>query len=444
MFSNLLFIIEILVAAHMFAFKLKHRNKYLLRLVTSAVICVGFGVVLGLFFVETVFYSFFVYMALFAVSILALWFVYDEPLVNIFFCGIAAYTTQHFAYQFANLVFTLVMTGASPLLGIYHIKFFDITKLDANFLLVASIYVMCYFTIYALVYLIFGRRIQKQGGLEIKNKNILVLLGICLILNVVLNSVMLYLGDHLPFVNSVIFYIYICLCCFLLLQWQFELSYSKSLSTELDFVKKLLQQEKEHYKLFRDNIQIIDIKCHDMKHQIRQIGINKGLDSETVEEIEKSISIYDSDVKTDNEALDVIIAEKSLKCIKYNITFSCMADGKRLDFMKDSDVYSLFGNALDNAIEAVVKLKDKSQRVIGLKVCAVGDMTSINVKNFYDGKIEFNKEGIPDSTKLDKGFHGFGLKSIAMIVEKYGGSLSIVAHDDIFNLNILFPGQTSK
>lgn len=444
MFSNLLFIIEILVAAHMFAFKLKHRNKYLLRLVTSAAICVGFGVVLGLFFVETVFYSFFVYMALFAAAIFALWFVYDEPLVNIFFCGIAAYTTQHFAYQFANLVFTLVMTGASPLLGIYHIKFFDITKLDANFLLVASIYVMCYFTIYALVYLIFGRRIQKQGGLEIKNKNILVLLGICLMLNIVLNSVMLYLGDHLPFVNSVIFYIYICLCCFLLLQWQFELSYSKSLSTELDFVKKLLQQEKEHYKLFRDNIQIIDIKCHDMKHQIRQIGINKGLDSETVEEIEKSISIYDSDVKTDNEALDVILAEKSLKCIKYNITFSCMADGKRLDFMKDSDVYSLFGNALDNAIEAVVKLKDKSQRVIGLKVCAVGDMTSINVKNFYDGKIEFNKEGIPDSTKLDKGFHGFGLKSIAMIVEKYSGSLSIVAHDEIFNLNILLPGQAAK
>ncbi len=444
MFSNLLFIIEIFICGHLFAFRLKHRNKYALRLVSSAAICIGVGAFLGLFFVENVFYSFFVYIALFAVSILALWFTYDEPIVNIFFCGIAAYTTQHFAYQFANLVFTLVMTGASPLLGIYHIKFFDITKLNANFLLVASIYVMCYFTIYALVYLIFGRRIQKQGGLEIKNKNILVLLGFCLILNIVLNSVMLYLGDHLPFVNSVIFYIYICLCCCLLLQWHFELSYSKCLSTELDFVKKLLQQEKEHYKLFRDNIQIIDIKCHDMKHQIRQIGINKGLASETVEEIEKSISIYDSDVKTDNEALDVILTEKSLKCIKYNITFSCMADGKRLNFMKDSDVYSLFGNALDNAIEAVIKLKDKSQRVIGLKVCAVGDMTSINVKNFYDGKIEFNKEGIPDSTKLDKDFHGFGLKSIAMIVEKYGGSLSIVAHDEIFNLNILLPGQTSK
>ena len=135
MFSNLLFIIEIFVCGHLFAFRLKHRNKYALRLVSSAAICIGVGAFLGLFFVENVFYSFFVYIAFFAVSILALWFTYDEPIVNIFFFGIAAYTTQHFAYQFANLVFTLVMTGASPLLGIYHIKFFDITKLDANFLL---------------------------------------------------------------------------------------------------------------------------------------------------------------------------------------------------------------------------------------------------------------------------------------------------------------------
>lgn len=443
MFSNLLFTIEILIAGHMFAFNLKHRSMYALRLIVGAAVCVGLSILFGLFFVETVAYSIFVYMALFAASLGALWVTYNEPLVNIFFCGIAAYTTQHFAYQFANLVF-VVVNGASPLSGIYHIKFFDVSKLNANFWFVASVYVMCYFTVYWFVYAVFGRRIGKDKELEIKNKNILALLGVCLVLNIVLNSVKLYKGEELSLVNSVIFYIYICFCCFLLLQWQFELSYSKQLSTELDFVKKLLQQEKEHYKLFKDNIEVIDVKCHDMRHQIRQIGINKGLDSETVEEIEKSISIYDSVVRTDNEALDVILTEKSLKCIKHNITFSCIADGKRLNFMKDSDVYSLFGNALDNAIEAVVKLPDKSRRVIGLKVSAVGEMVSVNVKNFYDGQIELNKEGFPDTTKSDKEYHGFGLKSIRIIVEKYGGTLSVVAKDNIFNLNILLPGESNK
>lgn len=439
MISNLLFIVEILVAEHLFSFKLKHRNKYALRLSISCILLVACAFLFGLFYLENFFYSCFVYIALFALTLVALKFVYNEPWVNVFFCGIASYTLQHLAYQFANLVFSLVLVGASPLSGIYHIKIFDISQLDANFVFTASCYVVCFFTVYWLIYLKFGKNIVKNGELEIKNKYLLVLIGACLVVNIVLNSISLYYGETLSFVNSVIYYVYICFCCYMLLQWQFELSYSKQLSTELDFVKKLLHQEKEHYKLFKDNIELINMKCHDMKHQIREIGMNKGLNRETVEEIEKSISIYDSVVKTDNEALDVILTEKSLKCLKHGITFSYIADGVKLNFMKDSDVYSLFGNAIDNAIEAVVKFSDKSKRVIGLKICEVGDMITVNIKNFYEGGLALNHEGLPVTTKSDTAFHGFGLKSIKMIVEKYEGDLSVVAKDNIFNLNILFP-----
>lgn len=439
MISNLLFIVEILISEHLFAFKLKHRQNYALRLTLSSLLLVACAFILGLFYLENFFYSCFVYMALFALTLFALKLVYNEPWVNVFFCGIAAYTLQHLAYQFANLVFSLVYVGTSPLLGIYHVTIFEVSELDENFVFTASLYVMCFFTVYWLIYLKFGKNIVKNGELEIKNKYLLVLVAACLVINIVLNSVSLYYGEALSFVNSVIYYVYICFCCYMLLQWQFELSYSKQLSTELDFVKKLLQQEKEHYKLFKDNIELINMKCHDMKHQIREIGINKGLNKETVEEIEQSISIYDSVVKTDNEALDVILTEKSLKCLKHNITFSYIADGIKLNFMKGSDIYSLFGNAIDNAIEAVLKFDDYSKRVIGLKICEVGNMITVNVKNFYEGKLVLDNEGFPTTTKSDTAFHGFGLKSMKMIVEKYGGHLSVIAKDNVFNLNILFP-----
>ena len=44
-----------------------------------------------------------------------------------------------------------------------------------------------------------------------------------------------------------------------------------------------------------------------------------------------------------------------------------MVDGSRMNFMKAEDIYGIFGNALDNAIEAVSRLEDPQQRVISVK-----------------------------------------------------------------------------
>ena len=47
--------------------------------------------------------------------------------------------------------------------------------------------------------------------------------------------------------------------------------------------------------------------------------------------------------------------------------------------------------------------------------------------------------GIPLTTKSDKNYHGFGMKSIRQVVEKYGGSLTVNAENDLFRLMILLP-----
>lgn len=111
--------------------------------------------------------------------------------------------------------------------------------------------------------------------------------------------------------------------------------------------------------------------------------------------------------------------------------------------MHVSDVYSLFGNAIDNAIEAVSKVDKREKRTVSLMVRESRGMVYIGLENGYTGTIEF-EDGLPVTTKQDKRFHGFGTKSIRNVVEKYGGTMVINASDNIFRLNILLPVPKAK
>ena len=153
--------------------------------------------------------------------------------------------------------------------------------------------------------------------------------------------------------------------------------------------------------------------------------------------MENTINIYDSLPKTGNHALDIILAEKSLYCQKNDISISYIIDGKKLNFIRESDIYSLFGNLLDNAIQSTIHLESE-KRIISISVRSEGDLVSINSHNYYSGQLQI-QDGLPLTTKKDTRFHGFGVKSMVMIVEKYGGNISFSAKDQIFNLNILFP-----
>ena len=101
----------------------------------------------------------------------------------------------------------------------------------------------------------------------------------------------------------------------------------------------------------------------------------------------------------------------------------------------------MFGNALDNAISAVMKL-DNDKRCIGVNVTKVKGFVTVNVHNYFDGEISYTADGLPKTSKNDTSDHGFGLKSIKYVAEKYDGSMSVETQGDIFNLNIIFPEKT--
>lgn len=94
--------------------------------------------------------------------------------------------------------------------------------------------------------------------------------------------------------------------------------------------------------------------------------------------------IYDSNAITGNESLDILLTEKRLKCNSDGIVFSCIADGKLLNFLRPSEISVFFGNALDNSIEAECK-EDAEKRRIVLNVAKKNDMITISIENYFSG-----------------------------------------------------------
>lgn len=127
----------------------------------------------------------------------------------------------------------------------------------------------------------------------------------------------------------------------------------------------------------------------------------RRISKDEINELKRAISIFDISIKTGNEALDVILAEKSLFCEKNNIKLNSIVSGECLKFMSSSDIYSLFGNAIDNAIEAVENLEETSKRIISISVKESMGMVSIHFENYYSGQLVLDN-GMPVTTKNDK------------------------------------------
>ena len=228
--------------------------------------------------------------------------------------------------------------------------------------------------------------------------------------------------------------------CITLLYLQNTLFKKSSMRKELEMIQLLWHQQKSQYQISKETIDLINRKCHDLKHQVRAL---RTLSSEEekekqISEIEDSVGIYSAIVHTGNEILDVILSEKSLRCEDREIHINCVADGSLLSFMNPVDLYTLFGNAVDNAIEAVQKLEGETAREIDIMIYGKSGLLMIEIVNPVPGEVRF-ENGDPLTTKHEKGFHGFGVKSMRHTVEKYGGYLTAEVKDGCFYLKIMIP-----
>lgn len=209
---------------------------------------------------------------------------------------------------------------------------------------------------------------------------------------------------------------------------------------ELEAVQNVLQNQYVQYKQSRESIELINYKYHDLKHQIAVLRSEEDPKKreEFLNRMEEEIRQYEAQNKTGNKVLDTVLTTKSLYCTKHGITFTCVADGTLLDFMDVMDICSIFGNALDNAIECEVKIPEKEKRLIHVTVSKQKQFLILRFENYCEETLQY-QEGTPVTTKKEKEFHGYGLKSIQYTVNKYEGAVSVNLEDNWFELKVLIP-----
>lgn len=240
--------------------------------------------------------------------------------------------------------------------------------------------------------------------------------------------------------GATLFNIVLQFYCITLLYLQSALFKKSSMRKELETIQLLWHQQKGQYQLSKETIELINHKCHDLKHQVQAIrAVKDEKERETyLEKIEKSVQIYSAIVRTGNEILDTILTEKSLICENSGIHINCVADGSLLAFMNPVDLYTLFGNALDNAIEAVRKLESKEKRVIDIMLYERQSFLMLQIVNPMCGEVKF-EDGLPLTTKAKNGYHGYGMKSMLHTIQKYEGHLTTEVKNGCFYFNVMLP-----
>jgi hypothetical protein len=176
---------------------------------------------------------------------------------------------------------------------------------------------------------------------------------------------------------------------------------------------------------------------HDLKNHLIILQ-SKNENSDYIDGLLNRISDFEHFDDTGNQILNTIIYEKTKVSLKNQIDFQSFVDLSRVSGLQDFDLCSIFGNAIDNAIEACMKIPNASLRRILIKANKINNFLLIKIENSVEDGVLINKEHL-ETTKNDSLLHGHGLKSIHRAVCKYNGEMEVTLGPTSFRLSIAIP-----
>ena len=433
-FSFILTYVFYLVGTLLFLYKRRHKNKFFLRIIPAIIL--GFPFAFGLALLNktaigtsfTIITRMLCYHSLSAYIFALLLFCYDEPIADLcllWCCGICA---QHIANKTYPLIQNIFGINDTETLSLFHKNQEELQAWE--FLLYFAIIIGLLF----LLAYIFRKSNVLTSEKRTRRKVAILSIGFTVVINGIICVSRLYERESMALsINLKLFTISFCILIMSLAAGMFEQS-----KKDKDYlvIKELLHQEKIQFENTKTNMEAINTKVHDLKKIINKV--EDKLNEQDVESLKKALEFYDSTIQTGNDVLDVVLCEKSLLCRQSNIKFSCMADASKLDMLTPTQIYSIFGNIMDNAIRASKQLNE-DQRFISLTIKEQNEKIVIEETNFFKGTIKILEGNTIATSKADKAKHGFGLKSINYIVEKYQGKVELDIKNNCFDIIIVLP-----
>jgi len=336
----------------------------------------------------------------------------------------AGFATQHIANK-TTLLFRLVPgVGAAlertPALGIL-------------------LEILVFAGVYAWVHVVFARKIRFWSENPHLNFLSVAIIFLCIGVN---RLVVDTSGRSARYEAAVCIYAIIgCLFALIILayisRWEEERSQARIMA-------RLLADSEKQYEKWKANVELTRVAVHDVRHmldRVEALAEKKHVDLPDLDAVRRTMDGFVPAVRTGSEELDVLLRNMADLCGQNGVTLNCAAYTDYLKYFDGMSLYFLFANAIDNAVESASRVAQPDKRLIDVSIRRFGNAVVIHMWNYYTGKLDF-ADGLP-VTKNDRQIHGFGMKSIGFIVDRFGGVLNVRAENGVFNLDILLPLETS-
>lgn len=241
------------------------------------------------------------------------------------------------------------------------------------------------------------------------------------VISVLLLIWQLYVSVELPSYYMLLFSL---VCLFLLLSViLLFVSYQANVQKEntiraLQSEADKIEIDQRYYSVLEKQNENLRIYAHDMKkhlNTIRALNQDEQIDA-YLGQMSERLRQYSQIGNTGNRMLDIICSKYAAECETKHIELHMNFRFANFPYIEDFDLVTIFGNLLDNAVEAA---EQTEERLIALRTMQKNHYDVVVIENSCVGPPQAEDRELT-TTKERRELHGLGLKSVAKVLKKYG------------------------
>lgn len=254
-----------------------------------------------------------------------------EELLMAFSCGMAAYQIGNKVYP---LLQNLLGINDRATISLLHAQTQDLTGWEW------LLFFLVRFGTYSFLVFLFHPRGRLTSDKRTRRNIVLLSVSTVAIVTVLVCIARTYEGESMAL--NIVIKLFTIIFSLVVLMFGRGIFSQNEKEQQINVLNQLMKQEKLQFESVKANMEVINMKCHDLKHIIHRI--EGKLTEEETDALREAIQFYDANIKTGNDILDIVLCEKAIVCRKKGIAFTCLADGPKFAFLSAVQTYSLFGN----------------------------------------------------------------------------------------------------